>query len=171
MIHNIVIEGPNNVGKSTFISKLLDRKEFHDWCVEHLTEQSPNNFEFYDATLQNCHDTIFDRHCIGETIYPTLFNRTPNINATDVIDLVKNHNDTLFIILSADFTFISKAYDAKCETPDWNFITKERQQFESAAKVLMKNNKNVHFFINEYEFETMNDLVDFIVKLYQEEMR
>ena len=168
MIKNIVIEGPNNVGKSTLILKLLDRKEFRGWRTEHVTEKSPNTLDFYDATLSNCEMMIFDRHCIGETIYPYLFNRTPKITENDVVDLIEAHGDTLFVILSASLDFINNAYASKGETPNWYFITEERQLFEDAAKTLVHKHANVYFHRNEFQFETTDDLVDFIIKLCTE---
>lgn len=168
MIKNIVIEGPNNVGKSTLISKLLDLPEFQDWRTEHVTENSPNTFEFYDATLRNCENVIFDRHCIGETIYPLLFNREQNITMKQVEDLVNEYSETLFVILSADLDFINAAYDAKCETPNWYFVTEEREMFEDAARILVRFD-NVHFHRNIYGVETTDDFTSVIVTLCREE--
>lgn len=168
MIRNIVIEGPNNVGKSTLISKMLDFEAFQDWKTEHITEKSPNTFEFYDATLRNCENTIFDRHCIGETIYPLLFNREPKIDEKQVEDLVVEYTDTLFIILSADLNFINEAYKNKNEDPNWYFITEEREMFERAARYLSKYH-NVHFLKNEHSVENTDDLITFINKLMEEQ--
>lgn len=168
MIRNIVIEGPNNVGKSTLVLRLLDCEEFAGWRTEHLTEKSPNTYEFYDATLRHCDSIIFDRHCLGETIYPYLFNRTPNLTVNELIRIVKNNSDTLFVILSADFDFINNAYDAKGETPDWYFIANERQLFENAARALTKDCANVCFHRNEYGFDTSEDCVEFIRRLFKE---
>ena len=47
MIDKIVVEGPNNVGKSTFISKLKELDEFKDWEVIHCTNKTPNTYEYF----------------------------------------------------------------------------------------------------------------------------
>ena len=125
MITKIVIEGPNNVGKTTLISTLLDDDYFTNWSVEHVTEKSPNTLEFYDATLRNCDFTIFDRHCVGELVYPNLFDREPNVTFEDVKRLITSHDDTLFVFLNADLNFINRAYRLKGEEPNWYFITEE----------------------------------------------
>lgn len=168
MIQNIVIEGPNNVGKSTLINKLLNCERFKLWKTEHITERSPNTMEFYDATLRNCRNTIFDRHCIGETIYPLLFNRTNNITPNQMLDLVKEHANTLFVIISADLNFINMAYDKKREIPNWYFITEERQMFEDAADMLLEQCPNVIFHMNQSECERMEELVTYIIDACEE---
>jgi GTPase SAR1 family protein len=150
MYKNIVIEGPNNVGKSTLIEELLELEPFKNWRVEHMTENSPNSFEFYDATLSNCHNTIFDRHCIGEIVYPKLFNRKTSITEEHIIELVKCNNETLFIFVTADLNFINNAYIFKDELRNWFFITNERNAFDNAYNML-KENENVILLVNEWE--------------------
>lgn len=166
MIKNIVIEGPNNVGKTTLIEYLLELNEFKNWRVEHMTAESPNSFDFYDATLRNCTRTIFDRHCIGETIYPVLRGADAGVTADDIVKLVKTHTDTLFIFVTADLTFISKAYVYKDEIPNWYYITDERRLFDVAYDAL-KENKHVILYENKWDDDTRDtpDLVKIIDEL------
>lgn len=143
MYKNIVIDGANNVGKSTLATKLLQRLK--GWKAEHMSVESPRNIEFYNASLDNCERIIFDRHCISEAIYPELTGRASEVSVEQIVTVVNEHPDTLFIILRADLTFISKAYKNKLEEINWDYITRERQLFDNISNKLHKN-KNVLLF-------------------------
>ena len=143
MYKNIVIDGTNNVGKSTLVAKLLQRLK--GWKAEHMSAESPRSVDFYNASLENCERIIFDRHCISEAVYPELTGRASEVSPEQIIKIVNEHPDTLFVILRADLTFISKAYKNKSEEINWDYTTQERQLFDNISNKICKN-KNVLLF-------------------------
>ena len=160
-IRNIVVEGPNNVGKTTLIKMLRSLELFKDWRVEHMHENSPNSYEFYDASLKYGNKTIYDRHCIGEVVYPQLFNRKTDFTLHDCKNVVIENEDTLFVFVTADYTFIKQAYDKKCEKIDWKFVINERAAFDAIYDGLRDCN-NVMIFSHG---EDTDNFVEFVNKL------
>lgn len=67
----IILEGADLTGKSTLAKRL--EKDF-DLSYVHIIRKDSHSKEFY-LNLLDKHDVIFDRHFIGESIYPYLFKR------------------------------------------------------------------------------------------------
>ena len=74
----IIIEGADGTGKTT-LAKILADKYGLEIC--HCTQHDPADFYFYRETLRK-ENVIWDRHTIGELIYPLIFDRKAKI--TDV---------------------------------------------------------------------------------------
>ena len=175
MINKIIVEGPNNVGKSTFINSLLQSPEFEDWSVEHVTSAAPNDFNFYNKTLLNAKNVIFDRHCIGELVYPSLYKRAAKVNLCQVNKLLKKYcENTLIFFIDADYTFIANACKNKNEGFDIDFVTNERNSFNCVYKKL-RHHKNVNRIINHidaryYSEMNMADALTLAKYTYAEEL-
>jgi len=69
----IIIEGADLTGKSTIAKKIA--KQFNLSYV-HVIRKDIHTIPFYYNLLDK-HDIVFDRHFIGEMIYPYLFHRDP----------------------------------------------------------------------------------------------
>jgi len=76
VIVRIIVEGCDGVGKTTLAKKLAEKYNIKSYM--HITRDDPNTAEFYVNTL-NKTDVIFDRHFIGEMIYPKIFGRHGNL--------------------------------------------------------------------------------------------
>ena len=129
----IVVEGPNNVGKSTFINKLVSTSEvFRNYRIEHVSSKCPNDYNFHETILRNYDDIILDRFYVGETIYPDLYDRVSKITLKDIESLIDSCNRRIVhIFVDADIEFIAQAYKNKNETPNWDMIYKERLLFDN----------------------------------------
>lgn len=135
MYNKIIVEGPNNVGKTTFINMLLSSDACAGWSVEHVTSAAPNDLEFYTKTLATGKNVIFDRHCIGELVYPKLYGRPANVSLTDVKKLLKSYRDELLVIfIDADYTFIANACSNKDEIFMFDNVRNERDAFKNLRK-------------------------------------
>lgn len=93
----IIIEGADGAGKTT-LAKILADKYGLEIC--HCTQHDPADFYFYRETLrkENC---IWDRHTIGELIYPLVFNREAQITQTEakaIIDIAKSEGVKIFVL-------------------------------------------------------------------------
>lgn len=76
----IILEGCDGTGKTT-LANILAFKYGLDIC--HCTASDPNDFKFYSQSIRK-NNVIWDRHTIGELIYPGIFSRKQNIATEDV---------------------------------------------------------------------------------------
>lgn len=93
----IIIEGVDGAGKTT-LAKILAEKYGLEIC--HCTQHDPADFYFYRETLRK-ENVIWDRHTIGELIYPLIFNRKAQITdveAKAVIDIAKSEGVKIFVL-------------------------------------------------------------------------
>lgn len=75
----IILEGCDGTGKTT-LAKILADKYKLDIC--HCTQDDPGDYEFYRQTLRK-ENVIWDRHTLGELIYPKIFGRKQKIGTED----------------------------------------------------------------------------------------
>lgn len=149
----IVIEGPNNVGKSTLIQSI--RKMFPEYEVEHVTAICPNDFRFYDSLLSSEEPMIFDRLHLGEMVYPGLYEREPKLNGTELIELCKKHNKhTLIIMMDADYDFMIRACIRKNEEFDFDEVEEEKFRFYEVYKQLEPYKLNLIRIKNHWDEDT-----------------
>lgn len=133
----IVVEGPNNVGKSTLIKAI--QRLFPEYEVEHVTEKCSNTYTFYNSLLSTEEPMIFDRLHLGEMVYPGLFAREPNLTGEEFEKLCRNHSDhTLIILLDADYDFIIRAYENKNEYFDFGTVEEEKFRFYELGQQMLK---------------------------------
>ena len=82
----IVLEGCDGTGKTT-LARILADKYGLDIC--HCTQKDAADYAFYRQTLRK-ENIVWDRHVIGELIYPEIFDRKPQIGTEDA-RLVVHH--------------------------------------------------------------------------------
>ena len=75
----IILEGVDGAGKTT-LAKILADKYGLDIC--HCTQHDASDYDFYRQTLRK-ENAVWDRHTIGELIYPKVFGRKQNIGTED----------------------------------------------------------------------------------------
>lgn len=93
----LIIEGCDGVGKTTLV-KLLAEKYGLDVC--HCTQYDPADFAFYKQTARK-ENIIWDRHTIGELIYPQVFNRKQQISPEDariVLSYARENGGKVFVL-------------------------------------------------------------------------
>lgn len=69
----IIIEGPDCSGKTT-LAKKINEYYNNELDVLHCTGHDPRDYKFYYQTMRK-KNIVFDRHFIGEMIYPEIFHR------------------------------------------------------------------------------------------------
>lgn len=102
----IILEGCDGTGKTT-LAKLLAEKYKLDIC--HCTQNDPADFEFYKQTARK-DNVIWDRHTIGELVYPFVFDRQPKISPQDallILAYAKEAGAKIFV-LTADIDEIKR---------------------------------------------------------------
>lgn len=102
----IILEGADGVGKTT-LAKILADKYGLDYC--HCGKTDPSDYDFYKQSVRK-DNIVWDRHTIGELIYPSVFNRVQQIGTEDarlVISYAKSLETKVFV-LTADIDEIKK---------------------------------------------------------------
>lgn len=97
----IILEGCDGTGKTT-LAKMLADKYGLDIC--HCTQADPADYEFYKQTARK-DNVVWDRHTIGELIYPFVFGRKPKIspeNARLVLAYAREAGAKIFILTSGN---------------------------------------------------------------------
>ena len=149
MLTKIIVEGPNNVGKTSFINKLLETETFQDWRVEHLNGDCPNDYDFYDKILSDKVPTILDRCHLGELVYPKLYNRPGKLSDDECLQLSMKHADhCVYIFVDAEYAFICRSCKNKSEEFDLSFVMEERYQFDNIYCNMLKNRCKAYWLTN-----------------------
>lgn len=107
----IILEGPDGAGKTT-LAKILADKYGLDVC--HCTQHDPADYDFYRQSVRK-NNVVWDRHTIGELIYPQVFSRYPKIGTEDarlVIHYAKEEGTKIFV-LTEDLELIRKRLDER----------------------------------------------------------
>jgi thymidylate kinase len=93
----IILEGCDGTGKTTLAKKLQDH---YGIDYVHVKRADPSTYEFYSQTLLKT-DVIWDRHFIGEMIYPTVFKRQGNLRMAQfetLLEKARNQNVVILVL-------------------------------------------------------------------------
>lgn len=144
----IVVEGPNNVGKTTFINEFV--KKYKDFTVVHTDGNTPNDYEYYSKCLNNHLNTdvniIYDRLHVGEMVYPELYGRKAKITKEEYEILCKNYNNVIYVFIDADIVFKRQGFINKNETLNIDEVISEATLFTKYYNELKHTNKVYHIY-------------------------
>ena len=153
----IVLEGCDGTGKTTLAKILADRYKL-DIC--HCTQKDAADYNFYRQTLRK-EDVIWDRHTIGELIYPKVFNRDAQIGTEDarlVIHYGKEEG-VKFFVLTADIEVIK------------NRLLGRGNEDNRIVKMCEEIDARFRFYAEQYDIPiidtskmTLNEIFDLIEK-------
>lgn len=107
----IILEGVDGAGKTT-LAKILAEKYGLDIC--HCTQYDAADYDFYRQTLRKA-NVVWDRHTLGELIYPRIFDRKPQIGTEDarlVMHYAKEEGVKI-LVLTADMATIYERLNAR----------------------------------------------------------
>lgn len=145
---NIIIEGPEACGKTTLANVILEKYPYFEY--EHATSKTPNDYKYHKDLLDKGF-SLCDRFCIGELIYPKLYNREPKINITEVHDLFnqcKENNDIFIILYSSDINILKNRLIVRGENNYLDEIETQNRWFLSYAWNLSTNDYSRYFVID-----------------------
>lgn len=131
----IILEGVDGAGKTT-LAKILAEKYGLD--IAHCTQHDAADYDFYRQTLRK-ENIIWDRHTIGELIYPKVFNRKQKLSSEDarlVMHYAKEENVKI-LVLTADMDVLLERLNSR--QPEENPLIMENldyidNQFKFFAK-------------------------------------
>ena len=113
----IIIEGCDGTGKTT-LAKLYANAFNLDYA--HCTATDPGDYYFYKNTLRK-DNIVWDRHTIGELIYPYVFHRNAQISPLEAYDIINyaKEQDVKIIILTCSLDVIKQRLEERGnEHPD-----------------------------------------------------
>lgn len=93
----IILEGCDGTGKTT-LAKILAEK--YGLEIAHCTQHDAADYDFYRQTLRK-ENVIWDRHTLGELIYPHVFGREQQIATEDarlVMHYAKQEGVKVFVL-------------------------------------------------------------------------
>ena len=107
----IILEGCDGTGKTTLAKKLAEKYGL-DIC--HCTNIDPKDYDFYRQTSRK-ENVVWDRHTIGELIYPEIFGRKQEISSEDARLVVMHGREEglKFLVLTADNDVIKERINAR----------------------------------------------------------
>ena len=112
---NVILEGPEAVGKTTLAEKLRDK---YKMTIHHSTSKTRNDLGYHLDLLDYRKDTVFDRFHVGETVYPVVYKRDPQIadNEFEIIEKrIIDNNDMFIIFYTSDLSIVNERLTARGE--------------------------------------------------------
>lgn len=112
----IILEGADGTGKTT-LAKILANK--YGLEIAHCTQHDAADYNFYRQTLRK-ENVIWDRHTLGELIYPSVFGRKQQIGTEDarlVMHYAKQEGVKVFVLTCDNDTIRERLYERGNEHP------------------------------------------------------
>lgn len=106
----IIIEGADLTGKTTAVNTIVEHFNLEK---QHVTSKDENTFEFYLKTMLK-ENIVFDRHFIGEMIYPSIFKRKGNLNKEsfkELLNVSKRLGYKIFVFYAAPEVLLDRLRD------------------------------------------------------------
>lgn len=100
----IILEGVDGAGKTTLARILADK---YGLDIAHCTQHDAADYDFYRQTLRK-ENIVWDRHTLGELIYPKVFGRKQQIGTEDARILMHyaKQENVKVLVLTADMTVL-----------------------------------------------------------------
>ena len=152
----IIIEGCDGTGKTTLCKQLAQK---YDFDIVHITSKDPNDFDFYKQTMRKS-NVVYDRHFLGEMIYPKVYNRKGNLNLYDV-EWFKHYafeTKTCVIVLTTDINEIKRRLNERGELA---FVF---ERVESINKQFVSLANKFGFKIFDTTIDTFDEICEYIEK-------
>ena len=138
---NIILEGPDAVGKTTFAEFLRE-----NFTMDIVHFPSATCQEHLDALYKD--NTIFDRFHIGELVYPEIYGREPKLDFDEanskIMRAIVDNNDILIIYITSNLEILKQRL---IERGEYNYLDEIEQQ--------NKLFKKYAYVFSAWEYENM----------------
>lgn len=161
----LIVEGPDGVGKSSYIGKIIQNLHKDDISIEvqHNTGKQRNTETYFEYRIKNWIDAhyktespllIMDRSFFGELVWPDIYKRNAKLNMTDIKIFLEN-------IVS----YLKNSYKRDLEISVDIMLPENNEAFNNIIQNLKKRNENIESdifrkIIEKYE-ELCQNLLEF----------
>lgn len=117
----IILEGADGTGKTTLAKMLVEK---YDISYMNINREDPNDYPFYFQTLRK-NKIVYDRHFIGEMIYPNIFNRKQNLllmQFKHLLEFSKENNFKILVLFSENETILNRQKNDEYEEVTQNIL-------------------------------------------------
>ena len=99
MSRQIILSGPDSVGKSTLAEKV--KNKYNMTGIIHSTGKTRNDFGYHLNILDYCDNYVMDRFHSGEYTYPRTYHRDPHMTFDEIIAINRRiiEKNALFVIM------------------------------------------------------------------------
>lgn len=164
---NIIIEGPDAVGKSSLYTYL---KHLYNIDYHHSSSKTKNDLQYHLDEL-NKHNTLFDRFHLGEIIYSKLYGREPKISLND-LDIINekiiSNGDIFIIMYSSDISILKQRLIERKEFEFLEGIEQQNNDFMQFAKEYSKLGYDKFIFADISESNCYDKLYSKVEKFLTE---
>lgn len=168
----IIVEGPDNCGKSLLISSLLEKfttaTVIHCGAPNFKTDELPYLYQLYVQSINenkfNTNVVIFNRSWIGEYVYGSLYrNKFPHDIEKMILRLEKElseHNEIFYVqLMSSNIDLLLKNDDGlSLSNQSKDKIKIELEMFQEIFTKSSIKNKKMIYVNNEDTFRQLTDI-------------
>lgn len=134
---NVILSGPDSCGKTTLADRLVEK---YMMDVIHSTATTRNTLEYHLDLLDYHDNTVFDRHCVGEMVFPKLYGREPKITVSEfykILDRVVENNDIYVLFVCSNPDILKERLIERGETDYLREIEDQCKLYNDVASMMM----------------------------------
>lgn len=155
----ILIEGNEGTGKTTLINELLKKMNA---CSIKISRRFSNLCELYEELTESPQLYIFDRGFITDLVYRCLDGETGDLPLSYIGRLCRERSRNIKIV----FCNNEKAFENAIKRGEDNVTIKsEHERIElgfAYFEQMMKSFTNIETFDYNYEYQSVDDVIEFI---------
>ena len=163
---NIILEGPDAVGKTTLAEKLKNK---YNMDIIHSTSKTRNDLNYHIDLLDYRTNTVFDRFHVGELVYPEIYHRNGQLNLTD-FDIINNriidNQDILIIFYSSDLSILKNRLIERNELNYLDEIQQQNELFKFYSDILNQYNYKYFYSMDISENNSYDNLDRWIDSIF-----
>ena len=164
---NVIFEGPDATGKSTFINYLQEKYGYSSMsCGKH----GKNDVQYF-RDLLNLNNFAFDRHYISEYLFAILYNRERKLSFEDTEQLFKAVMDTgtiLVMFTTSDISILNARFIERGEYDYLKEIDDQLQLFNSYIEWIEKANYENLYIVDIAEPDGYNKVYQWLSNKIEE---
>ena len=157
---NIILEGPDAVGKTTLAEKLRDK---YGMTIHHSTSKTRNDLYYHIDLLDYRNNTVFDRFNVGEVVYPQIYDRPSKLTEEeyDAINRrIIDNNDLFIIFTTSNMEIINKRLLERGEDDYLPEMDQQNKLFTEEANKFNTKYNYKNFYIVDIAEEDAYDKLD-----------
>ena len=158
---NVIFEGPDATGKSTFIKYLQDKYGYSSMACGKLGK---NDFSYF-RDLLDLDNFAFDRHYISEYLFAILYNRERKLSFEETEQLFKAVMDTgtiLVMFTTSDISILNARFIERGEYDYLKEIDDQLQLFNSYIEWIKKANYKNFYVVDIAEPDGYNKAYEWL---------